>query len=129
MGTVYNDDGNLEKAVAIAETLDNFAEIPNFSPPEAISHQWKGMSTGITPDFKVSFVAESTWKPLSDLNNNYLTLFLTYGISLHCPPQITPGKEFVLVVDWLVNPNLLYRGIRHFDRTGFTAFTLEVFKI
>lgn len=129
LGTVYNDGGNLEKTVAIAENLDNFAKIPDLLPPEAISHQWKGTLTRITPDFKVSSISESTWKPLSDLNNDYLTLFLTYGISLHCPPQITPGKEFVLAVDWLVNPNLLHRGIRHFDSTGFTAFALEVFNI
>lgn len=128
LGTVYSDDGNLEKTVAIAENLDNFAEVPNFSPPEAIGH-WKGKITRMTPDFKILPVAESIWKPLSDLNNNYLTLFLTNGISLHCPPQIMPEKEFVLAVDWLVHPNLLHRGIRHFDRTGFTTFTLEVFEI
>lgn len=129
LGTVYSDDGNLEKTVAIAENLDDFAEISNFSPPEAISRQWKGTLTKMTPDFKVSSVTKSTWKPLSDLNNNYLTLHLTNGISLHCPPQIMPNKEFVLAMDWLINPNLLHRGIRHFDRNGFTAFTLEVFDI
>ena len=129
LGTVYSNDGNLEKTVAIAETLDDFAEIPDFSPPEEISHQWQGTITRMTPDFKVSPVAESTWKPLSDLNNDYLTLHLTNGISLHCPPHLTPDEKFILAVDWLINPNLLHRGIRHFDRDGFTAFTLEVFDI
>lgn len=98
-------------------------------PPEEIGHQWQGTLTKMTPDFKVSSNAKSTWKPLSCLNDNYTTLFLANGISVHCPPQIMPEQEFVLAVDWLVNPHLLHRGTRHFDPSGFTTFTLEVFDI
>ena len=65
LAAVYNNDGNLEKAVAIAETLDNFAEIPDFLPPEAITHQWKGTLTRITPDFKVSSIVELRFKVVS----------------------------------------------------------------
>lgn len=129
LATVYDDSGHLEKVVVIAENLNDFAETPDFPSSETISHQWKGSSIRMIPDFKVSSAVESTWQPLSDINNDYLTLRLTNGLSLHCPSQVTPEKEFVLAVDWLVNPNLLHRGIRHFNRTGFTAFTLEVFSI
>jgi hypothetical protein len=34
-----------------------------------------------------------------------------------------------MAIDWLVNPTLLQRGIRHYGVSGFTSFTLEVFSL
>ena len=53
----------------------------------------------MTADFKVLPIAESTWKPLPALNNNYLILHLTNGISLHCSAHLAPDEEFILAVD------------------------------
>jgi hypothetical protein len=81
----------------------------------------------MTPDWIVSSAVPTSWNRLEDLGENYLTIRHPDGVSVSCPRQLESGKGFVLAVDWQVNNVLLQRGIRHFDTSGFTGFTLEVF--
>ena len=127
LAVIYNEKGSLGKIVAIAETLAEFSEVPTLPKPEEFGQNWQGTITKITPNWIVSSSESTTWQPLTALNPDYRTLYLTNGLALHCPPQVQPEQEFILAVDWLVNSTLLHRGIRHFDHNGFKAFTLEVF--
>ncbi|MBW4478833.1 MAG: DUF3598 family protein [Tolypothrix brevis GSE-NOS-MK-07-07A] len=59
------------------------------------------------------------------MNPNYYNLNLYTDISITCPQTIEEGKEFFAAVNWLIEPNLLQRGIRQHNESGFTQLTLE----
>jgi hypothetical protein len=123
----YNEDGTVDILI-ISEHLGSFSnESP--LPLENQLDGWEGIATSMTPnDCIVSPTQAILWMPLEDLNKKYLTLHLQNGISISVPHQIESGQNFFLAAEWLVNPTLLQRSIRHFDTSEFISFTLEVFK-
>ncbi|MEQ8969869.1 MAG: DUF3598 family protein [Coleofasciculus sp. C1-SOL-03] len=88
---------------------------------------WIGCQKTITPDWIVSAAIATSWKPIEQLIEDYLTLHLPNNVSISYPESIESGQEFLFVVDWLASPTVLHRGICHYDASGFTRFTLEVF--
>ncbi|PHJ63931.1 hypothetical protein VF14_29305 [Nostoc linckia z18] len=122
----YNENNTLDILI-ISEHLDS---IVNESPLPAANQLsgWQGVITKMTPDFIVSPAVPTAWIQLEDLNKNYLTLHLQDSVSISIPRYIESGTEFFLAVQWLVNPTLLLRGIRHFNISGFTSFNLEKFQ-
>lgn len=121
----YNENGTLDILI-ISEHFGSFAEEPSYPRANELS-DWQGTVTKMTPDCIVSSALPTTWKQLEDLGEDYLTLHLNDGISISIPRQIETGREFFLATEWLVNSNLLRRGIRHFSASGFTELTIEVF--
>lgn len=128
LAVIYHNSG-LQRITAISEHLASFAEEHPPHSAHALSGNWRGTLKRMTPDWIVSPPVATSWNRLENLRKNYLTLHFPDGISVSCPPQLESGKEFFTAVDWLVNPGLLYRGIRHYDTSGFTSVTLEVFSI
>ncbi|NEO81868.1 DUF3598 family protein [Moorena sp. SIO4G3] len=109
--------------------LHRFVNVPALAPAHQISSDWQGTVQTITPDWQISAPVVTSWQPLDDLPKDYLRLHFTNGISISCPAQVESGKEFFVAVDWLVNQTVLQRGTRHYDQSGFTSFTVEVFRI
>lgn len=124
---VYDNSGKLQHIVIIPEHVASFAEKPPNPQAFELNCSWLGTLIRMTPDWIVSPTVATSWTQLEDLGEDYLTIHYPDGVSVSCPRQLESGKEFFLVVDWLVNPTFLYRGIRHFDTFGFTSFTLQSF--
>ena len=125
---VYDDSGRLQQIIIIPEHLASFAEESPHPQAFQLSGNWKGTLKMMTPDLIVSPPVATSWNRLEDLGEDYLTLHFPDGISLSCPEQIESGKKFFMAVDWRVDSALLQRGIRYYEPSGFTGFTLELFK-
>ncbi|NES87088.1 MAG: DUF3598 family protein [Moorea sp. SIO2B7] len=124
--TKYNNKGEIEYISTAVEYLNN--KVYNQSTQKKMRDNWQGNLKKITPDWIVSQQEESLWKPLGELNKDYITLELNECISVSCPQIIEKRKAFFIAVDWQVNPILLQRGIGYYDSSHFTHFTLESFK-
>jgi hypothetical protein len=124
----YGDRASLENIIVISEHLSTFASAISHTTKE-LSGSWEGTAKTITPDWIVSSPVATSFNKLENLSDDYQILHLLNGISIACPHQIETGKEFVTTIDWLVNPDLLQRGIRKYDASSFTSFTLEIFNI
>ena len=128
LGVSYNERREIERITVISEHLESWAEISSLPPlAQEICQGWQGKAQNITPDYIVSSPVATSWKRLEDLEEDYLTLHLNDGISVSFPQQLEPRKEFFLATDWLINSRIMPRGLRYFDSSGFTHFTLEVF--
>ncbi|NDJ26089.1 DUF3598 family protein [Nostoc sp. B(2019)] len=123
----YNENGTLDVLI-IPEHLSSFADTSPYYSVNEFSSKCQGTIKKMTPDWIVSPIVANSWMQLERLAEDYLTLHLADNISVNIPRQIESGKEFCLTTQWLVKPTLMYRGTRHFDASGFTRFTLEVFK-
>ncbi|NEO15355.1 MULTISPECIES: DUF3598 family protein [unclassified Moorena] len=125
----YDESGSLKRFTVFPEHLGHFVNVATLPPAHQISSDWQGTVQTITPDWQISAPIVTSWQPLDDLPEDYLRLHFTNGISISCPAQVESGKAFFVAVDWLVNQTLLQRGTRHYDQSGFTSFTVEVFRI
>jgi hypothetical protein len=122
----YNKDTSLD-IVIISEHVESSAQEESSSLTANQLIGWRGTVTKITPNWIISNAVETSWMRLEELSIDYLTFHLNSNVSISIPKHIESNKEFFLATEWLVNPSLLLRGIRHFDTSGFTNFTLEVF--
>jgi len=126
---MFDEKGELQQLIIISEHLGSFTGHPPGSPANELSGNWQGRLQTMAPNWMISSEVESPWKMLDHLAEEYLTLHFTEGISLSCPQLLKPENEFFLAVDWLISPARLQRGIRHFDKFGFTNFTLQTFSM
>lgn len=126
--TKYTNSGSLEY-IAISPQLlgSDFSEAIKTSVENQVSQNWRGKFKAIKPDLTLLEPGEISWKPLKDLNQNYLTLNFQDNISVSCPQNIEKEKEFFIAVDWLANCDLLQRGVGYYDAFGFNHFTLQIF--
>lgn len=126
---MYDSNGNLQRITISPEHLGNLAQ--ELSPPlnDALQANWQGTLESMSPDLKILNSKVSEWKKLEDLSKEQLTLHFPGSVSVSCPKQVKEGKGMLLVVDCLVNPTLVQRGIRHFNDSGFELFTLESFTL
>jgi hypothetical protein len=119
----------LQSITIIPETLAIFVEEPSLPQAFDLSGNWQGTLLRMKPDCIEFPPVTTSWTRLEDLGEDYHILYFPHGVSVSCPRQIESGKEFVLAVDWLVNSSKLQRGIRNFDTSGFTSFTLPTFTL
>ncbi|MEA5575074.1 DUF3598 family protein [Anabaena sp. UHCC 0451] len=126
---IYNESGNLHKITFIDEKLVTLPKVTTNLPPQEISGNLQGTAKTITSDLQISSPIATSWQPLENLAKDYQILHLSNTVSISCPQIIVGGEEFFYVVDWLVRPSLLLRGIRKYDASGFTSFTLETFDL
>ncbi|NET33688.1 MAG: DUF3598 family protein [Cyanothece sp. SIO1E1] len=125
---VYDPQHNLERIVAISEHLGSFVETDPGGPRiNQGNDRWQGTLRAIKPNWVVSSLSPIPFKALQTMNESYLTLHLRDGISTSLPPQLAAHTSTGLIVDWLIEPTLLNRGIRYYDATSFTEFTLTQF--
>jgi Domain of unknown function (DUF3598) len=122
---VYDESGSLQKIVVIREHLATFSMQMTNQPVKELS-RWQKTSKTMTPDWIVSSPVVSFENPTEHLSPNYYNLNLFTDISITCPKQVEGGKEFFAAVDWLIEPNLLQRGIRQYNESGFTQLTLDI---
>jgi Domain of unknown function (DUF3598) len=120
---MYDESGRLQKIIVIREHLATFP-LQMIQPAKELS-RWQKTSKTMTPDWIVSSPVVTFENPTEHLSPNYYNLNLFTDISITCPQQVEKGKDFFAAVDWLIEPNLLQRGIRQYDESGLTHFTLE----
>lgn len=126
-GVSYDAYSKLQHITVINEYLGSFAEIPQSPTMDKLNNSWQGTLKIMTSDWIVSPPVTTSWQNLKNLAPDYFNLHTNAGISVSCPRTVERGKEFFVAVDWLINSTLLQRCIRHFDVSGFTKVTLEVF--
>ncbi len=124
--TSYDEHGNLQYISTGPEHLSKLEDNYPISVNQ-IHNDWQGTLTKMTPDLIVSEPVTTSWKPLEDLNQDYLTLHFPEGISICCPQKIKPNEAFLIAVDWQISDTLMQRGIGYYDVSGFAYFTMEVF--
>lgn len=125
--TIYNESGKLEKFTFIEEKLVTYPKPLPHLPPQQISGKWQGKTKTMTPNWEISTPQTTLWQPIEKLAQDDKILHFPNNVVISCPLQISPGQEFMYVVDWLARPSLLLRGIRKYNAVGFTNFTLETF--
>jgi hypothetical protein len=126
---IYNKSGYLEKITFIEEQLGTLPEATTNLPPQTVSNNGQGISKTITPDLLVSSPIVKEWQKLETLTNDSQIIHLSATVSISCPQKIVDNQEFFYIIDWLVQPNILLRGIRQYDHANFTNFTLETFNL
>jgi hypothetical protein len=124
---VYEDNKKLSQIIIIPEHLGSFASENSRPTIQLLDRHWQGFSQSMTSNLEVSFPEKILPKNFENLPDDYLIFHFTEGISLCCPPQIESQKDYSFILDWQVNPELVYRGIRNYDLTEFKAFTLQTF--
>ncbi len=124
---MYDKAGSLEMILVIVESLNTFPEKPNSPFVKEFSRNGRGTAKTITSDWLVSSPIDVSWNRLENLGDDYQTLYFSDGISITSPQQIASRQDFLAAVDWQINPNLLQRGIRNYDSSGFIGFTLQTF--
>jgi hypothetical protein len=127
--TIYDESGNLQKMTFIDEQLGTPPQITTNLHPQEVSGNWQGIAKTITAELTISSPIVTSWQPAENLAKDYQTLHLSNTVSITCPQTIAGEQDFFYVVDWLVQPSLLLRGIRKYEASNFTNFTLETFTL
>ena len=122
-------DPNLDwqTIVVITEQLEGFTPDSFPTLTSQFNNSCQGVTQTKTPDWLVSESITVPWRRLADLQADYLNLLTPNGIGISIPKQVANESDFTLAVDWLVEPGLLYRGVRTFKQLEFVAFRLTVF--
>nr|WP_262984672.1 DUF3598 family protein [Nostoc sp. PA-18-2419] len=123
----YDESGSLQRITILIEHLNSFAESYPISQVNNENDNWQGILTKMTPDWIVHPKTATSWIQLHELSENNLTLHLNDGVSASFPQYVENGDTFFLAMDWLSSHTLLQRAIRHYNPSGFTSLTLEVF--
>lgn len=126
---MYDSNGNLQRITISPEQLGSFTDKLSAPLDDALQGNWEGVLETMTPNLKILNSELSTWKKIEDIGELQHTFHFPGGVSVSCPKEVEKGKEMLLVVDYLVEPTLLQRGIRHFNNSGLEIFTLESFTV
>jgi len=49
------------------------------------------------------------------------------GLAVSLPHRFAPGQPWVGIVEWAVEATTVHRGLRTYEATGFTQFSLDQF--
>ena len=122
----YLEDGSLHHVTSIWETLDFFRGEPKETEAPSSDH-WKGTTLStITPDLITATSSACQWQPLHQLAPPNLIVCFSNGVTVSLPETAAYERESLIITDWLVNPHLLKRGIRHYNQEGqFSHFDRE----
>ena len=127
-GCKYLENGSLHHVTSVWETLDFFRGEPK-DIENTSSGNWKEtMIYTITPDLIIATSNDCKWKPIDKLAQENLIVRFSNGVTVSLPETAAYDRESIIVTDWLVNPRLLKRGIRHYNKEGkFSHFSLMTF--
>lgn len=127
VAVIYDQSSKLQRITVIVENLGDLNHKSNLDLATYDKSEWQGTRFATTPEL-IKLPSEVTsWRRIEDLGNDYFTLHHSDKLSVSCPQELKIEKEFILIVDWQVNPTLLQRGTRCFDTSGFKSFNLENF--
>jgi hypothetical protein len=121
---IYNESGHLQEITVIYEVLEGTSQDSNLVSLQDFSGMWSGTAKTMNPNLIVSSPFATSYERLEHSTDDYLKLHFSEGICINSPMLVQPEKEFSAAVHWLINPNLLQSGIRNYDASGFTGFTL-----
>ncbi|MEO1377837.1 MAG: DUF3598 family protein, partial [Cyanobacteria bacterium J06635_10] len=121
---IYNESGHLQEITVISEVLKGSQEESNLISPQQFSGIWKGKPKTINSNWIVSEQVLTTYDLLQNDTDDYLKLYLPEGVYVNFPSLVEAEKDFSMTVNWLINPNLLLSGIRNYEASGFTGFTV-----
>ncbi|NEO20442.1 MAG: DUF3598 family protein [Moorea sp. SIO4A1] len=128
-GCKYLEDGSLHHVTSIWETLDFFRGEPK-EIDYTSSDNWKGsMISTITPDLIIATTSDCQWKPIDELAQENIIVSFSHGVTVSLPERYAYDRESLIITDWLVNPGLLKRGIRHYNQEILSLFPNEFHEI
>ncbi|MDJ0842785.1 DUF3598 family protein [Crocosphaera sp.] len=124
----YDESGQLQYSSTGVEYLNNEdTQTKQNNEVKTINKQGKGFRQKMTPDLIISEPIETSWKPIEELNNNYLIQKFDDNIVASCPQTVDNNSSFLIAVDWQVNDELLKRGIVYYEKSVLSYFTVETF--
>jgi hypothetical protein len=124
----YMEDSSLHHVTSVWETLDFFQGEPQgIECPD--SGTWKvAMASTITPDLHITYPTDCQWQPVDELAKDNLIVCFSNGVIVSLPETAAYERESIIVTDWVVNPRLIKRAIRHYNNKGeFSHFSLMTF--
>lgn len=124
---MYDSTKKLERITISPECLDNFENESLNLRLNLLYRNWQGVEKSISSDLTTTEARKIDWNTLENLSSQNKIFHFSSGISLSCPQSVKKNQDILLAVDYLINDNLLQRGIRYFDSSGFTNFTLQTF--
>jgi hypothetical protein len=125
----YNESGSLQRITVMVENLNSFAESSPISEVNNENDNWQGTLIKMTPDWIVYPETATSWIQLKDLSENYQNFYLNDGVAVSFPQSVESGRMFFLAMDWQSSHTNKQRAIRHYNPSGFTSLTLEVFNL
>jgi Domain of unknown function (DUF3598) len=126
----YMEDGSLHHVTSIWEQCDFFQGEPQgIEYPK--SGNWKvAIASIITPELIANSSIDCQWKPIDELTKDNLIVRFSNGLTVSLPETAAYNQESLIITEWLVNPRLLKRGIRHYNNQGkFCHFSLMTFTL
>ncbi|MDJ0842784.1 DUF3598 family protein [Crocosphaera sp.] len=130
VGTVYNEDGNLESIWNFKEDSQGFPSQHWSSDIDLLQERnfksnWMGQAINFKPNLDTSpfYIKELTWP-----YKNHQLFFLPDGISLSCPEKIELGSPFKIIANWLKTKFTLQQLVVNYDENfAFSGATLEIY--
>ncbi len=128
IGSIYDQNGSLEKILHLREHLGSFPDIPAPAAIKELPGNWVGTKESITPDLKISEIEKITNLVLDTTLGKNQTFFLPDGVVVNIPEKLNVGEEFQIVAGKLVTENEYKRLPAKYNNSGaFALLISEVF--
>ena len=120
IGSIYNESGDLEKILLLREHLGSYPEAPKLELESlsSLSGNWQGSQQSITPNLKLSPVAEIQKLSLDSTAGNNESFLLPDRVVVTIPKQLKIGEEFDIIAGKLVSEHQYKRLTAKYDRYG-----------
>lgn len=126
----YDETGTLQYSSTGIEYLHNKDTQENENNHHELkkpNQTWVGSLQKMTTEKIISEPITTDWKPIQELNDNYLIQDLGDNIVATCPKTVGHNQSFLLGVDWQIDDQLLKRGIVYYQESELKYFTVETF--
>ena len=132
IGSIYNENGDLEKILLMRERLGSAPEEPKpeLESLSVFSGNWQGSQQSITPDLTLSPVAENQKLSLDSTGGQNEIFLLPDRVVVTIPKELKVGEAFEIMAGKLVADDRYKRLTAKYDKSGdFMLLVGEVFSL
>lgn len=130
IGSIYAENGNLEKILHLREHLGSFPEIHTAPEITHLSGNWIGIKESISADLKLSASEEISELILDPTKGKNKTFFLPDSVVVNIPEKVQVGEALTIAAAKLFTKNKYKRLTAEYNSSGvFTLLTSEVFSL
>jgi hypothetical protein len=123
----YDARGVWQPILVMTEHRGRLAEPQPAVGSPALPQGCQGLRRTMTPDRRVAAPEPVAWSRLEALGEDTLTVRVPEGLAVSLPHHLAPGQPFVGIVEWVVRPTVVQRGLRYYQAWGFSHFSFDRF--